>query len=322
MRSWTVVLLGACLSTAIAGAQSVARPQYQSAVDLVALNVTVTDRNGFVRDLQASDFLILEDGVPQEVAFFAAERAPLDLAILLDTSASMVEVLGTAQTAAIGFAKSIQPVDRIAVIEVHDRADVLHALSTDLPAAIAAIRRTKARGTTALYNAIYLALSDMTKKRPTLQEVRRQAIAVLSDGEDTRSLLHFDDVLEVAKDAGISIYAIALRLPFEVPTSAFSTRRHTVDPQYALRTFARETGGRYFSVALASELGKVYGTIAEELDNQYVLGYIPKNTRRDGAFRRVAVRIVSQPQAVARTRSGYRAMPSHAGVVAASRARR
>ena len=287
------------------GPRAADRP-FRSGVDLVALNVTVLDRAGLVGGLGQGDFLVVEDGVRQQISFFASSRALLDLAILLDTSSSITDVLSTAQSAAVGFARTLREGDRVAVIEIHDRADVLHPLSADVEAAVAAIRRTDARGGTALYNALYLALTDMTRKRMDTHAARRQAIAVLSDGQDTASLVDYEDVLQMARDAGIAIYAIALQPPAP-PVSPFARPKAPAAPQYAMRTFAQVSGGRFFTAAGAGELTGIYQAIADELAHQYTLGYVSTNARQDGAFRQVAVHVIGRPQCAARTRAGYRA---------------
>lgn len=279
---------------------------FRSGIDLVALNVVVTDAHQkLVTGLTADDFAVFEDGVPQDVSFFAAMDIPLDLAILVDTSASMTDKMHTLQKAAIGFASTLQTGDRITVVNIKDAVKVLHPLNGDFSAAINAIRQTSARGGTALYNGIYLALKDMMKDRGTDGELRRQAIAVFSDGDDTASLVAFDDVMDVAKQAGIALYTIMLRSPFAMKQAALSGRRYFADSQFAMKALAQETGARAFFPADISELAGVYGVIGEELSNQYALGYISKNPRRDGTFRRVVVRITDHPGLRTRTRSGY-----------------
>jgi len=193
-------------------------PTFRSGVDLVALTVVVTDpQRHLLTGLGEQDFVVLEDGVQQDLSFFAANRVPLDLSLLLDTSASMSDKMTTMQEAATGFASTLQPGDRISIVDIKDTVKVLHPLDDDLDGARAAIRSTTARGGTALYNGLYMTLREMmTKRRTSGDDVRRQAIAVLTDGDDTASLVSFDDVLDVAKQAGISVYTIALRSSIDI----------------------------------------------------------------------------------------------------------
>lgn len=282
---------------------------FRSGVDLVALSVVVTDgRDKFVSGLSSADFNVFEDGVPQEVSFFSATPVPMDLALLLDTSASMVDKMTVVHEAATGFVSSAKPGDRVTVVDIKDGVQVLHPLDEDLEGARASIRTTVARGGTALYNGLYMTLREMVKLRRNNGEVRRQAILVLSDGDDTASLVGFDDVMEVARQSGIAIYTITLRT--ELQRLLAHDKSSAVSGEFAMRTLAQETGARAFFPAAAAELTGVYGVIADELASQYSLGYISTNARRDGAYRRVMVR-VTQPGVRARARAGYVASVTH-----------
>jgi Ca-activated chloride channel homolog len=278
---------------------------FRTGVDLVALNVVVTEgQQKFVTGLTIDKFAVYEDGVQQELSFFASKNVPIDLALLLDTSASMADKMQTMQEAAVGFAAMLRAGDRVSVMDIKDSVKVLHALDDDVRGAEAAIRRTTARGGTALYNGLYMALKEMVKQRRQHGEVRRQAIAVLSDGDDTASLVAFDDVMDVAKQSGIAIYTITLKSS-HTPRTANSGSRYFSQSEFAMKALAQETGARAFFPGTIAELAGVYGMIAEELATQYALGYTPKNPKRDGAFRRVVVRVEDPPGARTRTRSGY-----------------
>lgn len=287
---------------------------FRGSVDLVSLSVVVTDgQERFVTGLTADDFSIFEDNVAQEVAFFSATAVPIDLAILLDTSASMTDKLGTVQEAAIGFASTIRPGDRITIVDVKDTVKVLHPLNGDLEGARAAIRATTARGGTAVYNSLYMTLKEIVRHRRTNGEVRREAIVLLSDGDDTASLLAIDDVMEVAKQSGVAIYAITLKSAFAVKQAQASGNRYSSGGEFGMKSLAQETGGKAFTPSNIADLAGVYGVIAKELASQYSIGYMPKNPRTDGSYRRLTVR-VHQPGARPRTRSGYlgpRTTPSH-----------
>jgi Ca-activated chloride channel family protein len=279
---------------------------FKAAVDMVALNVVVTDgRQKFVTGLAADNFAVYEDGVQQDLSFFAATSVPLDLALLLDTSASMTDKMQTMQEAAIGFASTLRAGDRITVVEIKDNVRAQYPLGGDFGAAIESIRRTTARGGTALHNGLYLALKEMMKQRRANGDVRRQAIAVLSDGEDTASLVGFDDVMALAKESGVAVYTITLKSSFAVRQATMTGRRYFSQSEFSMKALAQETGARSFFPTAIGELAGVYGSIAEELSNQYAIGYTSKNGLRDGAFRRVIVRIADHPEMRTRTRSGY-----------------
>jgi VWFA-related protein len=286
-------------------------PTFRGGIDLVALTVVVTDpQRHLVTGLGQQDFAVFEDGVQQDLSFFAAQRVPLDLSLLLDTSASMTDKMPTMREAAIGFASTVQPGDRISIVDIKDSLRVLHPLDEDVEGARAAIRGTAARGGTALYNGVYMTLRDMMTKRraaaaANADDVRRQAIVVFSDGEDTASLVSFDDVLDTAKQAGVAIYTIALRSPTEVRDLSPNSKRYFSNSDFAMKELARETGALSFFPTDIKDLAGVYSQIAAELANQYALGYSSKNPKHDGAYRRVIVKVMDHPGAQTRTKAGY-----------------
>jgi Ca-activated chloride channel family protein len=279
---------------------------FRSGVDLVALNVVVTDaQRKFVTGLRPEQFAVYEDGVQQEVSFFAATAVPLDLAILLDTSASMTDKIASVQRAASGFVSTLRPQDRVMIVDIKDATKILQPLTGDVQSALAAIKSTAPRGGTGLYNGLYMTLKDLVKERRDNGEVRRQALVLLSDGDDTASLVSYDDVMDVAKQAGIAIYTITLRSQFDLMQATATGHRYFSQAEFAMKGLAQETGARSFFPTDINELSNVYGLIAEELASQYALGYSSKNPKRDGAYRRVIVRIAEQPGVQTRTRTGY-----------------
>jgi len=286
---------------------------FRSGVDLVALNVVVTDgQQKFVTGLHPDNFAVFEDGVQQDVSYFAATAVPLDLAFLLDTSASMTDKIATVQQAATGFASKLRTQDRAMVVDIKDATRIVQPLTGDVSTVLTAIRGTTPRGGTGLYNGLYLTLKELVKQRRGNEDVRRQAIVVFSDGADTASLVSFDDVMDVAKQAGIAIYTITLRSKFAVQQATSSGKHYFSQSEYSMKALAQETGARAFFPLEITELAGVYGSIGEELASQYAIGYTPKNPRRDGAFRRVIVRIADHPGVQVRTRSGYTApRPEH-----------
>ena len=157
-----------------------------------------------------------------------------------------------------------------------------------------------------MYNAIYIALKDLKKVVATnVDDIRRQAIIVLSDGEDTSSLLPFEEVLDLAKRSETAIYAIGLRSN----EAGISSNKGFKEAEFVLRQLSQETGGRAFFPNAAGELAGIYGQISDELSSQYTVGYTSHNAKRDGAWRRVVVR-VNRQNAVPRTKQGYFA-PAH-----------
>ena len=202
MRRTVAAIVAVCLAACGAAAQD-SSPRFQSGVDLVALNVVATDSKGkIVGGLASTEFAVFEDGHPQEISLFAVVPAPIDLALLLDTSASMTDKIGTVQQAAVGFTSVVRPTDRISIVEIKDAIRILHPLDNDVAAARKAIKSTVPRGNTSLYNGVYLTLREMQKQRRTDTEIRRQAIVLFSDGDDTTSLVAFDDLVGAGQARG------------------------------------------------------------------------------------------------------------------------
>ena len=295
----TSLLIGAVLASALS-AQTQQRPSFRSDVDVVSLNVTATGpSNSYVTDLTSDEFMVYEDGVQQEVTFFTRTQLPIALALLIDTSASMEDRLQTAQQAAVGFTSRLRPQDVAEIIDFDSRVEILETFTNDRDSLERAIRRTSAGGSTSLYNAVYISLKELEKVRAqTFEDVRRQAIVVLSDGEDTSSLVDFDEVLELAKRSETSIYSIGLRSHHRRSRHGFQ------EADFVLRQLSNETGGLAFFLQSIGDLTTIYGRIADELSSQYTLGYTSNNPRRDGMWRRIIVR-VDRPNVAARTKQGY-----------------
>jgi Ca-activated chloride channel family protein len=226
---------------------------------------------------------------------------PVDLAIVLDVSASMRPHLPLVRRAAAGLIRSLRETDRAMVVAVKNAIGVPQPLTADQREVEAAITALAASGDTALYDGLYIALKELERERLGTTQIRRQAIVLLSDGLDTSSRLGFDDVQDLARRSGVNVYVIAM------PTTSLPVPRSEQDPRllradYAMRSLAREAGGRSFFPKRVQELPDIYGDIARELANQYELAYLPMAPRVDRGFRRISVRVEN---AVTRTRSGY-----------------
>ncbi len=286
-------------SAPAAASQAPQRPSFRGGVDVVSLNVTVTDQSrNFVTSLEQGDFVVFEDGVKQDVTYFNKAQLPVALSLLIDTSASMEDKLRLAQEAAIGFIRRMKADDIAQVIDFDNRVSILQQFTSDRPALEAAIRQTVPNGSTSLHNAIYISLKELKKVRATSSgDVRRQAIVVLSDGEDTSSLVPFEEVLDLAKRSEVIVYTIGIR-------GRDLGARGFPEAEFVLKQFAQETGGRSFFPTGATELEGIYAQIADELAAQYALAYSSRNPRRDGQWRRIVVR-TTRPDLAARTKQGY-----------------
>jgi Ca-activated chloride channel homolog len=296
-RRWSSVLIAVALFAGVAAAQQ--GPSFRAGIDIVSLNVTVSDGvNHYVTDLDQPDFTVFEDGIKQDVTFFSKRQQPIALSLLLDSSASMEDKLPTLQTAAANFVRRLKSNDIAQVIDFDSRVEVRQGFTGNQNELLAAVDQTAAGGSTSLHNAIYIALKELKKVRAVSEEdVRRQALVVFSDGEDTSSLVPFEEVLDLAKRSETSIYAIALR-GLDTQTKGFR------EAEYVMKTLAQETGGRSFFPARIDDLAGVYTQIADELASQYTIGYTSKNPRRDGAWRRIVVQVM-RPNATPRAKRGY-----------------
>jgi Ca-activated chloride channel family protein len=225
---------------------------------------------------------------------------PLSVAVMIDSSASMVDGLPAVQGAAIRLVRGLGPGDRAQIVSFADRTRLMQDFTSDHPVLEQAIEAIHAQGQTALREALYEVLKRVAKLRRS-DEQRRWAVVLLSDGEDTSSLVAEGDVLDLARRTNVTVHTIALR-PRSVPREA---RLGVARARHLLAELARETGGDEYSLRSAADLDGTYGRIGDSLRTQYVLGYVPANTHRDGAWRRILVRLPARPGLAPRHRRGY-----------------
>jgi Ca-activated chloride channel family protein len=276
-------------------------PTFGAGLEVIRLSLSVLDaQNRYVAGLAEGNFAVFEDGVRQPLSYFRKDPLPLSVALLLDCSASMAEKLPVAQEAGAGFVRTLGPEDQGEVVQFNTHVAVLQDFTQDRRALETAIRSTHADGSTVLYNAIYVTLRQL-ELQGSAELPRRRAIVVLSDGEDTASIATDDQVLELARQAEIGVYAIGLRpdRTLERQSMAFSRAMHF------LTALARDTGGESYFPGALSELDAVYGRVADELRSQYTLGYVSNNPRRDGKWRRIVVRTPGRDDLQVRHKVGY-----------------
>jgi len=273
---------------------------FRAGIEMVSLNVTVLDQQShYLTDLESKDFLVFEDGLKQEISYFNRTTLPIALSLLIDTSASMEQRMTTTQEAAVGFARKLRPYDLAQVVDFDTRVEILQDFTSDAAALETAIRSTQAGGSTSMHNALYISLKELAKvKAKSEDDVRRRAVVLLSDGEDTSSLVSFEEVLDLAKRSATTIYSIGLQSRESGVSKGFR------EAEFVLRQLAQETGGRAFFPQRAEDLAQIYGVIADELASQYTLGYASTNQKRDGGWRRLTVQ-VNRQGTTARTKRGY-----------------
>jgi Ca-activated chloride channel family protein len=299
-----------CLSSADGpggGAPAGGQAVFRAETELVTLSVSVTDaRDHLVTGLGPGDFVVSENGRPQAIRFFASAEVPLDVVLLIDTSASMADKLESSRQAARRFLGSLGPSDRAALVEFNTQVRILQPFTSDPSRIAEALSTTRARGNTALYTGLYVALDHFSRLQRDGGAIRKSAIVVLSDGQDTASLIGADDVTERARRAGVPLYFVSLLSGEEGQAVADEGgRRRSTPHDFVLNALARETGARAFFPSRLEDLEGVYEAVARELSLQYTLAYAPDDTSTDGRFRSVLVRVPGLPGARPRTRAGY-----------------
>lgn len=292
---------GALLLSFAAGslqAQSARVPTFAVGVEVVSLNLVVTDPSGSqVVGLSPDDITLLEDGVPQPISLFAQQEWPIRLQVLIDASGSMGAALPVAKRAAIRLLRTLRAGDEAEVAQFSRGLQLLQESTADLSALERAVDQVSPQGDTALYNALYVTLKDQ-KLRVDAGQLQRRAIVVLSDGEDTASLVEDEQLIELARRAGVAVYTIGLLTPQS------GGRPASPVPTYVLTALARETGGRAYFPRTLAELDGAYDRIAQELRTLYGIGYVPLSPGADGRWRRIAIR-TRQGSLLVRHRSGY-----------------
>jgi Ca-activated chloride channel homolog len=262
--------------------------QFTSGVNLVEVYATVTDQRGApVRDLTAADVRILEDGSPQTISAFTAGDFPLAVAIGLDRSFSMAAGRGarldTAKSAARAFIDALKPADQVMVIAIGSETSVVAPLSTKHEAALAAIDRLDAWGTTPLYDAMAGALDAIQSAKG------RRALVVLSDGSDRYSDISAAVLVDQVRRRDVLVYAVAI-----------GSERPAVFAE-----LATASGGRSFFQSDPRELSATLTSIATELRSQYLLGYTPaRPAGAEPSWHSIEV-VVNRPGVRVRARDGY-----------------
>ncbi|MBI3047822.1 MAG: VWA domain-containing protein [Acidobacteria bacterium] len=283
--------------------------RFRAGVDLVVLDVCVRDGTGrFLPDLSADDFIVLEDGAPQRISFLVPSSAvPLTAVLLVDVSQSMWgSKLTRALEAARTFAELLGPNDRIAMIAFSHRAIRLHDFSDDpahVPEALSppSIRallssRDLAMGlSTAVYDALLVGASELRQTRGGAPAETREVIILLSDGEDNSSRVGFEEVLPALRRSGALVYSVSLQA---------DDRGEWLGATWPMLQLARDTGARAMGVPRLEALPELYRDIDAEVRHLYRLAYVSTNSRQDGWWRTISVRVPARDARV-RTRAGY-----------------
>ncbi len=324
MRFWCLPLFAVTFSVCgfagddgtglIAGAQIVPRVRPVSTVTgallpkadiradsvIVLVPVTVVDTlNRFVGGLSKDSFEIYEDKTRQKIVTFGCDDAPISLGIVFDTSGSMGPKLERSRMAVVEFLKSANPQDEAFLVEFSDRPLLTVPFTNTFTEIQGRLLSTHPKGKTALLDSVALALQTLKSARNA-----RKALLLITDGGDNRSRYTLGSVKASLEESDVQLYAIGI---YESGKARNRTREEAEGPKL-LTDLSEPTGGRHFIVENLTELPDVAAKIGVELHNQYVIGYTPGNSQRDGKFRKIAVKVIQPgglPLFSAYWRSGY-----------------
>lgn len=266
-------------------------------VDLVLVPVTVTDpMNRLVTGLEQEDFKVFENNGEQRIKSFAAEDAPVSIGIIFDLSGSMTSKLIRAKESILQFIKTANPQDEFFVIGFNDRPELIEDFTSSVEDIQARLATVRSGHRTALLDAIYFGVAKMKDARH-----ERRALLVVSDGGDNRSRYTEGEVKSQVRESDVEIYSIGIFDPYA------ATPEERTGP-LLLNELCEETGGRMFRVDDISEMSDIAEKISTELRNQYVIGYAPRDIRRDGKWRKVKVKLnppQGLPPLTVHARTGY-----------------
>jgi Ca-activated chloride channel family protein len=266
-------------------------------VDLVLVPVTVTDpMNRLVTGLEQEDFKVYEDSREERITSFASEDAPVSIGIIFDLSGSMTSKLMRARESILQFIKTANPQDEFFVIGFNDRPELIEDFTSSVEDLQARLATVRSGHRTALLDAIYYGVEKMKDARH-----ERKALLVVSDGGDNRSRYTEGEVRAQVRESDVEIYSIGIFDPYA------ATPEERTGP-LLLNELCEETGGRMFRVDDLSEMSDIAEKISTELRNQYVIGYRPKELRRDGKWRKVKVKLnppQGLPPLTVHARTGY-----------------
>jgi len=252
-------------------------------VNLALVNVTVTDPlNRLVTGLERENFRVFEDGTEQEVVNMSSEDVPVSIGLIFDMSGSMSDKVDKARQAAVQFMRTANPLDQFFLVSFNDRAELTSGFTSSVEELQNRMMFTASRGRTALLDAVYLGLSQMRGAHNA-----KRALLIISDGGDNHSRYSENDVRNFLKEADCQLYAIGIYDEIGIR----SRTNEELNGPSLLSEMTEMTGGRTFPVGNIGELPDIAAKIGMELRNQYVLGYKPSNAERNGAWRKIKVKM-------------------------------
>jgi VWFA-related protein len=262
-------------------------------VNLIVVHATVVDSSGqLASGLDKQAFQLFVDGTPRPITVFERDDAPVAAGILVDNSASMTRKGPEVIAASLAFARASNPQDEMFVVHFSDQARLGLPLDKPFTGSISeletALARFTADGTTALYDAVVLAISHLHKTR-----LERKILLIISDGGDNSSQEHLSDVLKLTQRAGIVVYCIGI----------YDDTDRDRNPR-VLSQFAELTGGKAFFPSELKDVTNACVKIAQDIRLQYTLGF---EGQEDGDYHRIKITAQSREygELKVRTRRGY-----------------
>ena len=294
VSSWVSVITG--LAGSLVLAQQPDQPVFRSSVRTVPIYATVVDSSGrLVPSLERTDFSVVDNGKPAEIALFSNESQPFTAVVMLDTSASMTANLKLLNRAAEQFLLRLLPVDRAQVGAFNDKIQLSGTFTNDRDELIGALNDLYFGNPTRLNDGIAAGLDALKGIEG------RRVVLVFTDGEDTSSRLGFKTVMERARDEEVMVYSIGLESEYFNGMRVVRSR-----PPRDLRKISDETGGGYFELQRTDELSPTFTRVAQELRSQYLIGFAP--VALDNRVHKLDVK-VNKPGMTVRARRSYLAAP-------------
>ena len=280
--------------------------QFQIQVDMVSLPVVVTTGKGeYITNLQRDDFVVLDNGIPQEIEGFTTVEEPASIALTLDTSDSMRPYSSIIQNEATRFITFLKKEDRLAILSFNDDVVLWESFSLYGRKNPGVIRQMEYKGMSAVYEAVWLSLQQVLR-----HEYGRKALVLFSDGIDNRSqTVTEEETIDLARRTEATIYCIYYSASkkrsgrFPLPGGGEDRAEIKAGREYLMK-ISGMSGGTLVDAKNIGDLGQAFRKIANELSSQYSVGYYPSNLERNGEFHRVEVKL-KRSGYTARTREGY-----------------
>ena len=262
----------------------------------VVLHVTVVDREDrFVTDLEHQAFVVEEDGVRQELTYFAQEDVPVSMGLVIDNSGSMRLKRREVNAAALEFVKASNPQDEVFIVNFDSEAYLDQDFTSSLERLQDALQRIDTRGGTALYDATSISLDHLVEEGN--EDYNKRALLVITDGEDTSSRMDLEILVRKLQSSDVTIYGIGI-LTDEERRAAKRAERH-------LRSLTRPTGGPAYFPADLAEVEPLVKRIAADIRNQYIIEY-NRPPNKPAGYRRIQITLKGQGRShKVRHRPGY-----------------